>query len=42
MTKIERIHKFLEKHKNLPAQRTKEWFKMRVGRFGGSKNIIII
>ena len=37
MTKIEKIYRFLEKHKNLPAQRTKEWYQARIGRFGGSE-----
>ena len=37
MTKIEKINKFLEKHKHLPVQRSKEWYQNRVGKFGASE-----
>ena len=42
MTKIEKIKRFLDKYKHLPEQRTVEWYKNRVGRFGGSEIYNII
>jgi len=36
MTKHEKIKNFLEKHKNVPQQRSPEWINNRKFSFGGS------